>query len=326
METTLSRRWIFLMLLLAVVAATECHTWLGQASGEQPAQKEKEKDQGAEPPAASPDSRAQDRVAAHGAMTSLAKAFETRDAKVLASQWTSEGEFSNDEGLKVRGREAIEKAFAELFAKTPEFKAELTPRSLRFLSTDAAIDEGLVTVRRGTADVPSRASYWALIVREGGRWRIAQLEESDAGDPTIEDLGWLEGEWRSAIGEAAEIRTTYTWTPNHKFLNAKFTIKEKDRTLSGSQVIGVDPATGSIHSWLFEADGGVGESDWNRDGDHWFIEAVGTMADGRTLVETNTLRRVSDDTFTWQSIDRSLGDESLPDLAPIRVTRVKPSR
>src|SRR5262249_48720563 len=132
------------------------------------------------------------------------------------------------------------------------------------------------------------------------------------------------GEWKSKSQEGAEIQTTYSWHPNKKFLQARFTIKEKSLTLSGSQVIGVDPATGALHSWTFEADGGVGQADWSRDGDHWLVDASGTLTDGRSLTETNILRRVNDDTFTWQSVDRHLGDERLADLAPVKVMRVKP--
>ena len=93
--------------------------------------------------------------------------------------------------------------------------------------------------------------------------------------------------------------------------------------LSGTQVIGVDPATGELHSWTFEADGGVGEADWSRDGDHWVLDAAGTLTDGGTLTETNVLRRINDDTLTWQSVDRLLDDETIPDLAPVKVSRIK---
>jgi hypothetical protein len=36
------------------------------------------------------------------------------------------------------------------------------------------------------------------------------------------------------------------------------------------------------------------------------------------------LRRINDDTVTWQSVDRFFGDEEIPDLAPVKVTRIKP--
>jgi hypothetical protein len=56
------------------------------------------------------------------------------------------------------------------------------------------------------------------------------------------------------------------------------------------------------------------------------LDATGTLADGRTLTETSILRRVSDDEFTWQSIDRSLEDDALTDLPPVKVTRLKPAK
>jgi CheY-like chemotaxis protein len=49
-----------------------------------------------------------------------------------------------------------------------------------------------------------------------------------------------------------------------------------------------------------------------------------TLPDGRTIKQTNVLRRINDDTVTWQSVDRVLGDDEIPDLAPVKVTRVKP--
>ena len=282
--------------------------------------------QQAPPPSPLADDRPDDRAAVRSAMQSFAKAFETRDAKALAAHWTGEGELKTVAGDTVRGRELLETGFSEFFAKTPEVKAEVHPESLRFLSSDSAIEEGSVAVRRGPAEPTTKARYEALFVREDGRWLLARLSESPEAEASIADLAWLVGEWKSASGQGAEIHTTYSWAPNKKFIHAQFTIKEKELELGGSQVIGVDPATGSLHTWTFEAEGGVGEADWNPDGDHWVLDAAGTLADGSTLTETNILRRVNDDTFTWQSVDRIHGDAELSDLAPVKVTRVKPGK
>jgi uncharacterized protein (TIGR02246 family) len=259
-------------------------------------------------------------------MQSFVKAFQARDPRALAALWTAGGEFRNVQGLEVHGRDALEKGFTSFFAATPEVTAEVRPDPVRFLARDAAVEEGAVTVRRGRVEPTTHARYRALFVREDGQWRLAELHESPGAGPSVEDLGWLVGEWRSAGGQGAEIRTTYAWAPNRRFLQVQFTIREKTLSLSGTQVIGVDPATGTIRTWTFEADGGVGEADWHRDGDHWVLDASGTSTDGRVLAETNILRRVNDDTFTWQSIDRTLDDDALPDLPPVKVTRVKPEK
>lgn len=271
------------------------------------------------------DAHAADRAAIAATLRSVVKAYQAKDAKALAALWTAEGEFTNDAGLTVRGRENLAKAFTKAFAVASEQSAVVEPGPVRFLASGLAMAEGTVTVRRGAAAPPRRANYQALLAREGEAWLLAIFTETPEGAPTLNDLAWLVGEWRSTTGQGAEIRTTYSWSPGKKFLRSEFTIREKEIALSGFQVIGVDPETGLLHTWTFEADGGVGEADWQRDGDQWALSAVGTLSGGRTVRETNVLTRVNDDTFTWQSVDRTVGDKDVPDLAPVKVTRVKPS-
>ena len=273
------------------------------------------------PPA---DARGPDRNAIASVMQSLAKSFEARDAKQLAALWTAEGEYQNDRGVDVHGRAALEKAFATVFAKTPEVTVELRSESLRFVSVDAAIEEGTVTIRRGVAEPATEAAYDAILVREGGHWLIAQLSDSSNDEASLKDLAWLIGDWKTPRGQDAEILTTYAWNPNKTFIRMQFSCTDKSLALTGDQMIGVDPATGEIRGWIFEGDGGIGESAWQRDGDHWTLTAAGVLADGSSLVETNVLRRIDDDNFTWQSIGRAVDDVALPDLPPIKVTRVKP--
>lgn len=275
------------------------------------------------PTQAPDDPHAKDRAAIQSAMHSFVKAFEARDAKALAQHWTSEGEYENAQGTQVKGQAALERAFATFFGQTPEVSVTLKPAAVRFFSKDAALEEGEVIVRRGSDDSVIDARYAALWTRDGAAWRLARLSESPAPEPSIEDLAWLIGQWKSAPGGQAEIGTTYSWAGNKRFIHVRFSMAEKDLSLAGDQIIGVDPATGTIRSWTFAADGGVGETDWHRDGDHWVLEVEGTLADGRSLTETNILRRVGPDSFTLQSIDRRLEDTELADLPPVKVTRVK---
>ncbi len=273
--------------------------------------------------ASAQDARAKDRAAVRAAIDAFVNSFAMRDAKALAALWTAEGEFENSQGVTVHGREGLEKAFTAAFSKTPEIQAEVRPKSLKFFSNDSAVEEGEVTVRRGAAEDATHAHYSVLVVREDGQWKLANLRETPGEEASLSDLSWLIGEWKSGAGEGTEIRTTYAWTPSKKFIRADFSIKVKDREVHGTQIIGRDPASDTIRSWTFEADGGVGESDWSHDGDHWEVAADGTLADGSTLTETNILRRIDNDTFTWQSVDRQLDDKDLPELAPVKVTRVK---
>jgi uncharacterized protein (TIGR02246 family) len=266
--------------------------------------------------------RPQDRAALVSVMQTFVKAFEQKNAKALAAHFTPEGEFENDDGKFVRGREALERAFTKFFAKAPALKATVRTDALRFLSNDAAIEEGTVSVCRGWAE-GGDARYTVFFVRDQGKWVIARMAELAGEAHSVADLGWLIGEWKSATGQGADIRTSYSWDANKKFIQARFSIAEKALTLSGLQVIGVDPATGALRTWTYETDGGTAVSDWARDGDHWVLTVAGTLADGRKLTETNVLRRINNDTVTWQSVNRSLDGADLPDLPPVKATRVK---
>lgn len=263
--------------------------------------------------------------AIHARMQAFSKAFDTADPSAVVGHWASEGEFVTAHGLTVHGHPALQDTFAQIFKKLPHARMVIDRDQTRFLSGGAAIEEGIIRVRSDASSSSLDARYKAILVQEGPNWLIARLEESPLGGPELNDLNWLVGEWTSGgQDQAADIRITYAWDTNKKFLNARFTVKEKDRAISGHQVIGIDPADGQIHTWSFEGNGGVGEASWTRDGDHWVLELIGTLPDGGTLIEKNILRRVNDNTFTIQSVDRSLDDKSISDMPPVKVTRVKP--
>ncbi len=266
------------------------------------------------------ENRPEDRAAIAAAMQSFVKAFESADAKALADHWTEEGEYLHDDGVTIRGRADLAKQFGEHFKKVSKAKAEVEPGSLRFVARDVAIADGVVSVKPDPSEPTASAHYEAVVVREDGRWRFASLIETPTDEASLRDLAWLVGDWKS-IEQGVEIHSNYSWGDNKKFINVRFSMKENDRALAGTQVLAKDPATGEIRSWTFEAEGGIGEGTWSRDGDHWVIEAMGTHADGRVLTATNILRRINNDLFTWQSINRSIDDEELPDLPPTKVVR-----
>ena len=177
--------------------------------------------------------------------------------------------------------------------------------------------------RRGAPATTSR--YSTLYVREDGAWRIALLKEwdEDPAEPTgLDALAWLVGTW-DAGSDDRRVETTYEWAAGKKFLVARFKVSGKggEAESSGVQVIGVDPAYETIRGWLFESDGGIGESSWSWDGERWEIESSATLADGTESKAVNFVRRTGPDAFTWQSVDRVEEGERQPDIGPVKVTR-----
>jgi uncharacterized protein (TIGR02246 family) len=266
--------------------------------------------------------RGDDEAAVRKASADFIQAVEKGDAKAVAAFWTEDGEYIGDDGTTLRGRAEIEAAYAKVFAKKKNVKVEITVESIRFPSKDTAIEEGYAKRYRDGSEHHTASRYSVLHVREGGKWLVAVLREWPDEGVALRDLDWLIGTWQAKTDEA-EVRTTYAWDDKKNSIRCQITIKAPGKSLNATQVILKDPRTGQLRSWIFDDDGGFGDGDWARDGKRWVIEASGVQADGGELTARNILTPVDKDTFTWQSTERTLDGEELPNIPPVKVTRVK---
>jgi hypothetical protein len=92
--------------------------------------------------------------------------------------------------------------------------------------------------------------------------------------------------------------------------------------MAGMQIIGWDPAAKQIRSWTFDSDGGFAAATWTHKGNRWFVHKTGTLADGRKGSAVNIINYVDDETFTLQSVSRSIDGEILPNVDEVRIVRV----
>jgi len=285
-----------------------------------------EQPRGAEAKPATPsqpaDERAADRTAVLAAIESMTKDFSKGDAKTLVAHWTDEGEYIDGEGEVIRGRAALEKAYGEFLSKNKDHRVAFEPGEVRFPSRDTAIAEGHMKLRRGKSAELTVAKANILLAREDGQWRVVVLKEFDGDGRSVRDLEFLVGTW-SAKGDQGEVRTTYEWAGHKTFLRCRFSINMDGKNYTGTQMIGKDPETDNLKVWTFEDDGGVGESVMRREGKRWVQEARAALQNGSILTATNILTPVDADTFSWHSVSRELDDSALPDLPPVKVTRVK---
>ena len=94
----------------------------------------------------------------------------------------------------------------------------------------------------------------------------------------------------------------------------------------GGQIIGWHPKRGQIVSMHFDANGGFGNDAWIKDGSKWVLEATGVFRDGSDTTAVNIITPIDANSFTWQSVKRTLEGVSLPDVPPVKVTRVKAAK
>jgi uncharacterized protein (TIGR02246 family) len=266
-----------------------------------------------------------DQDAIRAAVDSYTAAYNRGDARAVASHWSESGEWISPSGQRFQGREAIEKELAALFAANKGLHVEVLQPAIRLLSKDVAVEEGIARATR-PGEPPHDSTYLAIHVKKDGQWKMDSVRETDlpetppAASP-LQDLAWLVGEW---IDESPEARgeTSVTWTKNKTFLSYTFRVSASEMDdLEGTQVIGWDPAAGTIRSWMFDSDGGFGEGTWTKKGNSWIVKFSQVLPDGRKASATNVYTLVHDNTFTWRSIGRKLDGEFLPNVEDVKMVR-----
>ncbi len=271
--------------------------------------------------------QAADEATIRKAVESYVAAFNQGDAKALAAMWSPEAVYTNPlSGEQVVGREAIEKQFAGVFAEAKGAKLEAKTDSVRFVSPNVAVEQGTAKVIRPD-QAPEESDYTAVYVKREGQWLLDRVTEEDVPAPVpshyeqLKELEWMIGKWVDQDDQATVV-TECNWAKNNNFITRSFTIQIRDRIdMAGMQVIGWDPSTKQIRSWVFDSDGGFGQATWTKKGDRWYIEQSGVLPDGRKSTAVNIITRLDDNTCTIQSVNRMVDGELQPNVDEVQIAK-----
>jgi uncharacterized protein (TIGR02246 family) len=271
--------------------------------------------------------QAADEAAIRKNVTAYVTAYNNHDAKTLATFWSPDAVYVNPEtGEEAEGHDAIADQFAAILANLGDAKLVVDVKSIAFLSPTVAVERGTARVVNKSEKEPKNADYTAIHVKRDGKWLLDRVSEEDSpvvfsNYDRLKDLEWMIGDWVDQ-DDHSRVEMMCKWTKNQTFIVRHFAISIADRLdMSGIQLIGWDPSTGKIRSWVFDSDGGFGEATWTKKGNRWIINAAATMPDGRKTSAINIMNVVDKNSFTWQSTGRELDGEILPNIEPIKVVR-----
>ncbi len=272
--------------------------------------------------------RKADEQALRQLIAAFTKAYNAGDAKALAAMFTADGEIVEQDGDTTHGRAAIEQFFADEFEQHPKSKMEDVVESIRFLSPIAAVEEGLTTITAEPGEPAESGHYSVIYVKQDGKWLIASdrdLPDDEATSKSeLDQLGWLVGSW---VDESPEglVKTRYEWADNHRFIIGEFTVQIAGKpALTGSHRIGWDPLAKKVRSWVFDSEGGFGDSYWTRQGQQWIVKLSGVSRDGLHGSSTSLYTRLGPDKFSFQSHDRVHGNDVTDDTRLVTVVREPP--
>jgi uncharacterized protein (TIGR02246 family) len=276
--------------------------------------------------------RAEDEAAIRKNDDAYVAAYNKHDAKAVAAFWSPEAVYVDpDTGEEAVGRDQIEKEFADTFSDLKDATLEIKVSGIKFLSPNVAVESGTATVK-SPKEEPDESTYSALYVKREGKWLLDRVSEDETAPPSppphsgydhLKDLEWMVGKWIDNDDEDnATIETDCNWTKNKNFMTRSFAVVVGDQVdLSGMQIVGWDPATKQIRSWVFDSDGGFAEGKWTKKGNRWVIQQTGTLPDGRKASEVNIIKQLDNNSFTWQTVQRSVGADELPDVEEVTVVR-----
>jgi uncharacterized protein (TIGR02246 family) len=274
-----------------------------------------------------PKDKAKEEAALVKSAEAFIEAFAKSDARALAGFWTPDGDYTDLTGRNLKGREAIEKAFQEFFAQNKGAKLRIDSHSLRFVTPEVALEDGVTEVISPDGLPPTRARYTIVHVKKDGQWLLSSVRDAPYTPPSnyehLRPLAWAVGSWAGEGSRGDAEHLTFSWADHQNFLIASFNASVKGVTVgSATHWIAWDPTAKRIRSWVFDASGGFGEGAWTRDGDKWTIKMTSVQQDGKKAAQTVVLGRVDANTLTLQAKDRSVDGKPVPDTPEFKLKRV----
>ena len=259
----------------------------------------------------------------------FAEAFNRKDAKAVAALWTKDGEYIDETGKRFAGRDAVEKQYSRFFIEHPKAKISVVVDSLRQVNANTAVELGRAMVELGPANVGS-SQYTATHTKVDGKWLMSSVRDSATSSQSaaeeLRDLEWLVGSWSAEEG-GGKMEASCRWIADKKYLERTYSVSRGEKVVtSGLQVIGWNPQSQRIQSWVFTSDGGHAVGLWTPRKNGWEIETRGMTADGTPTQAVNVLSRIDDRAFSWQSIDRAAGGVALADTEEVLLKRVAAKR
>src|SRR5262249_22454495 len=200
--------------------------------------------------------------------------------------------------------------------------------SLRFITPDVAIEDGVTEVFPADGGPPSRARFSNVHVKKNGQWLLSSVKDSVFTPPSnyehLRALEWAIGEWASESTQGPVEHISLSWTETWNFIIGSFSTTVKNVSVgSAKQWIGWDAQAKRIRSWSFDDSGAFGEAAWTRDGDKWVMKSSTVLQDGKKATATYIIGPADADAITLEAKDRTVDGNALPDIKEVKLKRIK---
>lgn len=263
-------------------------------------------------------------------LSALAAAATAGDAAKMASLFTMDGIYIDEDGIQTTGRAALKERFAAGLSGQGKTKTTVNAQGIKRIGLNAAFLEG-ITCKEGANSPDACARFTIVMQRQNNEWLIASATETEiAQKPApqtnadrLSSLNWMIGSWSTSSGNA-KVTMHADWVGNKNFILCKYVIERPGmQPKIDVQIIGYDPTKKSIVSWNFDSSGGFGNGTWNKQGKEWLIRAAGIEQQGSQTGATNIISLEDENKFSWRSENRFFDGTAVPNTEPLIVERVR---
>lgn len=264
-------------------------------------------------------------------LATFVKAYTDANVAAITEVFSDDALVVDTAGNEVKGKKAIGEMYGNSLQESPGLRLESELKDIRFITPDVARAEGRSRITTPNGDASEYNRYSTLVVSRGGRWHVAEIREYPLppedvpNSERLKELGWMVGDWVDESGEN-KVTSNIRWTDNKSYLIRNYHVEiQGHKATSGIMLIGWDPQTAQIKSWVFDSEGGHGEGLWTRTDDStWVVKAQGVLRDGRPTSATQIHQTVNKDSVKTSSIDRIIGGQIAPDILDIMMIRKPP--
>lgn len=253
------------------------------------------------------------------------KAFNTGDAPALSRMWAPDGSYINTDGWVSTGRDQLEKLHAHILSDKPKQTIKVFVGSITQSANDpdAVVERGITVMRDAAGGVMSRSPYIAIHRKIGGEWLLQSVVEMSTQTlpSQVTDLDWMLGSWKASNADNSVTLTNTMQPSGHLMVSDIEVVQGKSAPQHETIMTTVDPATGKLTAFLFDANGGYGRGIWHQNEGKWYLNTHRTKPDGTMLDAVIVMKRDSGNSISWQTVGRTADGITLKDLPEVIVTR-----
>ncbi len=258
-----------------------------------------------------------DEAAIHHAAVEFVDAYNAKDAAAITALFGPKARLETSDGQLTEGADKIKAGFEEVFSEEPKAMISLAMESLLFLTPDVAIEQGATEFFPDGELLTTRSKYLVVHLKNDGKWKMISArsmgEEIVSNYEYLRRIEFLVGEWVDEDADST-VDSRFHWDEGKNFLLQDFSVRRGSEVVQkGVQRIGWDPQAKRIRGWVFDGQGGFGESSWEEVEGSWVVKASGVAATGESRSGTRTLTPDGDRILVRLS-DRTDQGLRLPDI------------